>query len=260
MFGPLGQVMKNSRTFGEALDYVSSHTYAHSLAARVRLTHWPEQGLVFSGHDILLDRLPNRAQAVEQILLAGHLAAVELTGGHARVRRVHLRHQPVSKPADYRRYFGCEVRFGQAEDGVAFSLRDLACPIVAPDAAVLSEVTAYIERRFTRRTPPTHAEARGAIMRLLWSGGCSNEQVAAALNLHPRALHRRLREEGSSFQKVKDEVRGDVMLYYLQQTDLDFTRISEKLGFAEQSVMTRCCQRWFARTPTQLRRKSRARG
>ena len=35
MFGPLGLVMRNSRTFGDALDYVSKHTYAHSLAARV---------------------------------------------------------------------------------------------------------------------------------------------------------------------------------------------------------------------------------
>ena len=30
-FGPLGTVMKNSRTFGDALAYVSEHNYAHSL-------------------------------------------------------------------------------------------------------------------------------------------------------------------------------------------------------------------------------------
>src|SRR5271156_4696916 len=37
MFGPLGLVMKNSKTFGDALHYVSKHTYAHSLAARIWL-------------------------------------------------------------------------------------------------------------------------------------------------------------------------------------------------------------------------------
>src|SRR3546814_1604598 len=35
VYGPLGSVMKNSATFGDALDYVSTHIYAHSLAARV---------------------------------------------------------------------------------------------------------------------------------------------------------------------------------------------------------------------------------
>ena len=90
-------------------------------------------------------------------------------------------------------------------------------------------------------------------MRFLGSELCGNREVAAELNLHPRTLHRRLAAEGTSFQKIKDEVRRDVMLYYLQQTRLDFTRISERLGFSEQSVMTRRCNRWFSASPTRVR-------
>ncbi|MCB2073736.1 MAG: AraC family transcriptional regulator [Novosphingobium sp.] len=255
-FGPLGQVMKNSRTFGEALDYVSRHSYAHSLAARVWLRPLPSEGLVFSGHDILLDNIACRTQAMEQILLIGHLEAMNMTGGYARVRRVHFRHQPVSPPRVYRRYFGCEVRFGEEADGVAFSNEDLACPIVAPDPHALSEVTAFIDRHFTRHRPPLHAEARGIIMRRLSSGNCSNEQIARELNLQLRTLHRRLEAEGTTFQKVKDEVRRDVMLYYLHQTNLSLSGISEKLGFAEQSILTRNCCRWFGMPPSKLRRQA----
>ena len=47
------------------------------------------------------------------------------------------------------------------------------------------------------------------------------------------------------------------MLYYLQNTSLDFAHISERLGFAEQSVMTRSCNRWFFVSPTRLRVQSR---
>jgi AraC-like DNA-binding protein len=253
LFGPLGLVMKNSRTFGDALDYVSKHTYAHSLAARVWQKRLKSEGMVFSGHDILLDRIPVKTQAMEQILLIGHFAAMEITGGRARVRRAHFRHQPVSPPTTYRSYFGCEVRFGQNEDGVVFSERDLACPIVAPDLQAYRRMTAFIDVRFTRHRPPLRAQARGVITQLLGTERCSNDQVAAELNLHPRTLHRRLKAEGTSFQHIKDEVRRDVMLYYVQQTDFDFARISEKLGFAEQSVMTRSCNRWFAASPTRMR-------
>src|SRR5262249_1879086 len=155
-------------------------------------------------------------------------------------------HQPISPLKLYRRYFGCEVRFGQDEDGVVFSARDLAAPIIEPDPADYGAATAYIASEFTRHRPPLHAEARGGIMRLLASAECTNERIAAELGMHPRTLHRRLRTEGTSFQHIKDEVRRDVMLYYLEQTNLDFARISERLGFAEQSVMTRHCNRWFA--------------
>jgi AraC-like DNA-binding protein len=257
MFGPLGSAMKHSTTFGDALDYVSTHNYAHSLAARIWLKPLLREKAVFVGHDILLDRIPHKSQTMEQILLVGHLVAMEITGGCARARRVHFRHQPVSQPRTYRRYFGCEVRFDQSEDGVLFSDGDLACPIIDPDVDAYHAVTAFIDRQFTRHRPPLHAEARGVIMQLLGGEDCTNERVAAELGLHPRTLHRRLEAEGTSFQQIKDEVRRDVMLYYLQQTELEFTRISERLGFAEQSVMTRSCQRWFSASPTALRSKAR---
>ncbi|CAN7247569.1 AraC family transcriptional regulator ligand-binding domain-containing protein [Phenylobacterium sp. LjRoot219] len=259
MFGPLGLVMKNSQTFGEALDYVSKHTQAHSLAARIWQKRLPHEKAVFSGHDILLDGLPNKSQAMEQILLLGHLAAMEITGGQARVRRVHFRHQPVSPLKTYRRYFGCEVCFGQNEDGVVYSERDLAAPIVNPDSRVYAMATAFIDAEFQGRRPPLSALVRGVIMQFLGAEDCGNERIAAELNLHARTMHRRLKEEGASFQRIKDEVRRDLMLYYLQDTELDFAHISERLGFSEQSVMTRTCNRWLAASPTQLRSQGRRR-
>ena len=253
MFGPLGLVMKNSKTFGDALDYVVTHTYAHSLAARVWVERSDPTKAVFVGHDILLDRMPNKSQAIEQLLLVGHLTAMELTDGHARVRKVHFRHQPVSSLGTYRRYFGCEVRFGQNEDGVVFSERDLACPIIDADSQVFRAATSFIDTKFTQHRPPLHAQARGVISQYLGTSRCTNDGVASALKLHPRTLHRRLTAEGTTFQQIKDEVRRDALLYFLQQTNLDFALISEKLGFAEQSVMTRCCNQWFAASPTRLR-------
>lgn len=258
MFGPLGSVMKNSATLGDALDYVSTHNYAHSLAARVWLKRLRSGNAVFVGHDILLDRMPNRSQAMEQLLLVGHLSTLEITGGHARARRVHFRHLAISPRKTYRRYFGCEVRFGQNEDGVVYSDRDLASPIVSSDAHAYRSAIAFIDTKFTEHRPPLHAQARGLIMQLLTSGQCTNERIAKELKLHPRTLHRRLSTEGTSFHRIKDEVRRDLMLYYSQQTELDFAKISERLGFAEQSVLTRNCQRWFSATPTEIRAQRHA--
>jgi AraC-like DNA-binding protein len=252
VFGPLGEVMRNSRTFGDALAYVATHTYAHSLAARVTMHPLPDGGM-FMAHDILIDRAPNRAQAIEQILLLGHLGAIELTGGRARARSISFRHQPVSSLALYRRAFGCEVRFGDGADGVMYASGDLAAPVVASDEAAYQRAIGFVEARFTRHRPPLHAEVRAIVMRALGRDPCSNETVAAELALHPRTLHRRLRAEGTSFQRIKDEVRRDMLAYYLQHTTIELGRVSEKLGFAEQSVLTRRCQRWFGASPTRLR-------
>lgn len=253
ILGPLGAVMRNSKTFGEALEYVRKHAYAHSLAARVRLRRNPDDRSMFVGHHILLDRLPNRTQSMEQLLLLGHLNAIEMTGGQARVRQVYFRHQPLSAPATYRRYFGCEVAFDQQEDGVLFFDRDLLSPIVGPEVKAYETATSFIKAHFTRVSPPMHAQVRGVIHQLIGTEDCSNKRVAAELNLHPRTLHRRLAAEGRSFHEIRDQVRRDVALYYLRQTELDLTRIAQKLGYAEHSVLSRSCTRWFSAAPRDLR-------
>lgn len=253
IFGPLGEVMRNSRTFGEALTFAGEHSDAHSRAARVWLRPVPGEDLVFAAHELLLGNAASRTQAIEQILLIGHLEAMEMTGGYARARRIHFRHEPVSPREIYRRCFGCEVRFGEPVDGVVFSPQDLASPILAHSSQVHRDMAAYVERNFPRRRPPVHAEVRGLIMRRLALGDCSSSEVARAMNLHHRTLRRRLRAEGSGFQDVKDEVRRDLTLYYLERTPLDFMSISEKLGFAEQSIFSRSCRKWFGTSPSRLR-------
>lgn len=255
--GPLGDGMRNSRTFGDALRFVCSHSYAHSLAAWIWLRPSLSGESTVVGHDILLEGLPQKAQAMEYILLVGNLSTLGLTGGRVRARRVLLRHQPLSPVANYRRHFGCDVRFGRSADAVIYSKDDLACSILDPDAEAYRTAASAIESRFDRRKPPLHADIRGVIAHLLGTGPCSRKQVAAALSLHPRTMLRRLAEEGTTFRQIKDEVRRDRMLYYVRQTGLEFGTISEKLGFAEQAVMTRSCRKWFAMSPTVLRAASR---
>lgn len=253
IFGPLGDVMMFSNTFGDALDYVCSNTQAHSLAARIWHERVEDDSGVFFGHEILVDGLLGREQIIEQLMLLAHLFAMELTGGRARVRAAYFRHRPLSPLSTYRRYFGCEVHFAQNADGVLYFDADLARPVVSADREAYQAAIAFIEAHLMAARAPLHARVRGAVMQFLWSGQSDNARVAAELKIHPRTLHRRLRAEGTSFQQVKDEARRDLVLYYLARTDLDVSAISEKLGFAEQSVLTRRCRKWFGAPPSVVR-------
>lgn len=178
---------------------------------------------------------------------------MEITGGQARVREVHFRYQRLAPLAAYRRYFGCEVRFDQQEDGVVFHERDLLCPIVDRDAQLYERATTFIDTNFTQVVPPLHARVRGVIAQFIETENCSKERIAAELHVHPRTLLRRLKAEGKCFEEIKDEVRRDMALGYLKGTDLSLRRIAEKIGYAEHSVLTRSCSRWFAATPREVR-------
>jgi len=260
IYGLLGQAMRNTRTFGEALQYVVEHTVAHSASARIWLGQTASGSHVFVGHDILVDAPCDRSQAIEQIMLAGVIGARFLTGDKASARRIHFRHAPRAPMAVYRQFFGCEVRFCQNENGTAYAASALDSPIVDADRNAFLAIAAEIERRYGQQHPPFHAQVRGVVMQLLATGQCRNEDVAQALQLHPRTLLRRLQAEGATFQRIKDEVRRDFMLYYLRETDLDLSRISEMLGFTEQSVMSRFARNWLGTCPRALRARFRSEG
>lgn len=256
-FGPVGVVMRNSRTLGEALAYAAAHLHAYTLGAAMRVEPIGEGGGVFASFELLLDRLPSVRQAVEQALLGAHLNALEITGGRARVREVHFRHAPLAPLRAYRAYFGCEARFGQPADGVVFAARDLQCPVIDPDAQLYEMATSFIDVHFQRVSPPLHARVRALVLRYIGGEYCTNERIAAELRLHPRTLHRRLKAEGKSFEAIKDEVRRDMALSLLQDTETPLIRVAERLGYAETSVLSRSCFRWFGAAPRQLRARVR---
>lgn len=97
------------------------------------------------------------------------------------------------------------------------------------------------------------ARARAVINRCLADGNCTHEYVASVVGLHPRTLQRRLREEGTTFEEIKDGVRRDIALRCLRQRTIPLIRVAEILGYSETSVLSRSCFRWFARSPRQLR-------
>lgn len=77
--------------------------------------------------------------------------------------------------------------------------------------------------------------------------------VARSLAVHPRTLQRQLAAEDTSFAVILDEVRREAALHYLTTTEVSVTQVAYLLGLSAPSVLTRCCRRWFDRTPSEIR-------
>ena len=260
IYGPLGKVMRHSQTFGGALRYVFKHPHLHSPAARITRHAIPHRKGIVVSHEILSGTFDSQHQAMEHILLVGHLGAITLTGGSTRARQVLFRHRPIAPLTTYRRNFGCEVLFDHPIDGLVFSNEDLENPIIGQNAQVHADAVAAASKRLCIAGPTIDAATRAAVLRLMQVGLASNTQVAAEVGMHVRTLHRRLMQAGTTFQRIKNEVRCELVRYYVAHTELSFLWITAKLDFAEQAVFTRFCRRHLGNTPTMLREIAAQRG
>jgi hypothetical protein len=157
VIGPVGVVMKNSKTVGQALGYCAKHIHAYSLATRVRFEPDRANHRLFVGLEILLENMPQRSQAVEHGLLLANRNIRDISGEGVTARAVMFRHPPVAAPEVYRAMFGCDVRFGQRSDALMLTENDLLCEVAEADEQIYEMATSFIDTRFPPATPPMHA-------------------------------------------------------------------------------------------------------
>jgi AraC-like DNA-binding protein len=117
-------------------------------------------------------------------------------------------------------------------------------------------------RRHLEREPNNLHARQGADMlnnlrRLLRKSvvteNCSVADAAKQLHMHERTLNRRLRDEGTTFRQLLDEIRCEVAKQLLAGSTMPLARIATALGYADASAFSRAFKRWSGSTPAQWR-------
>lgn len=255
VLGPLEVAMRNSTTVGDAYRYCAKHLQVYSPVVQIQIEEDQIAARHFMRFEILLGRVSHQRQAVENALALTHHAVLTLSQGKFGAREVWFAHERLAPLATYQRYFAGPVHFEKPFNAVYFNNRDLAQPIIDQNPQLYELAASYIDNQFPSTITHLATRVRVVSARLLALGLCTQVEVAARFNMHPRTLQRHLREEGTSFEAIKDAVRRDAASRYLSQSSLPLTRIASLLGYSEPSVLTRSCQRWFASSPRTIREK-----
>ena len=82
----------------------------------------------------------------------------------------------------------------------------------------------------------------------------SFETLALNLSMSAQTLRRRLKVEGTSYPMIKDEIRRDLAIDYLQMSNRSITDISNALGFSEPRSFTRAFKHWTGVSPSKYSR------
>jgi AraC-like DNA-binding protein len=85
----------------------------------------------------------------------------------------------------------------------------------------------------------------------------SFEAVARHLKMSTRTLRRKLSEENTSFRALLDDLRMQVAIKYLRDTNLTIEAIAAALGFSDAANFRHAFRRWTGRPPQEFRNHSR---
>ncbi|WOJ96156.1 AraC family transcriptional regulator [Congregibacter brevis] len=191
----------------------------------------------------------------ELCLLNTHRFTCWLVQEELPLREVHFQHPPSTRAADYRLMFmGNPVSFEQEDACLIFGASLLEKPVMqTPESLrrylihpVLTMLTTSYDFSWTARV---RAQLR---QNLLFMPELTD--VAAALELHPQTLRRRLAAEGNTFKQIKSDIRRDTALHFLGKRALSVEEVAHRAGFSEASAFIRAFKGWTGLTPYAYRK------
>jgi AraC-like DNA-binding protein len=150
---------------------------------------------------------------------------------------------------------GCPVRFDSPVLAFAFDADTARRPVPSGHPGLAAEADRVAERYLRQIDPDTvAARVRALILQAMPSGEIEQVDIARTMHQSTSTLQRRLRREGTSFQRLLSEVRRDRALEYLRTGEHSLADITFLLGFADQSNFTRAFRRWTGKTPSEFLR------
>lgn len=248
--GPVGELTRHSPTVGDALRNYVVHHHLYSRGGIVFL--FTEGDATYLGLSIYHPSTNGTAHHHDGALAIMLNVMRELTTRDWLPDEFLLAHSAPADRAPFRQAFPRHLRFDAEFTGLRFQAAVLHRPVPAADCnrfqIAEAQVAAIARRSLTN-------DLRRALRVELMRGDASGDRVAQMLKLHRRTLNRRLKEIGTTFQAVLDEVRLDAARHHLLLTKMPLVDISAALGYGDVSSFTRAFRRWTGTTPDAFRRR-----
>ena len=256
-YGFWGYAILSSSTWGEANAVALKYWDLSGGLVRIVFTSGAELSTWQMYPAFPMDSLALWQFGVEEQLSAWW-TALRLIGTHQpEFSEIRLSYPEPEHGDRYRALFGCPVYF---EEAVTL-FRTPTAHLDRPTATGHPQVAVVCKRQCQDILETLHGadELIGAVReRVLLSPGRFPrvDEMAEHLALSPRTLRRRLRERGTTYQALLDEVRGEVAKQYLRTTNLSTDQIADRLGFAETTSFRRAFTKWTGKTPRAFRQRA----
>lgn len=257
-YGIYGYALVSSRTFGDSLLFSLDHVTMAGPAVRQISFRIERTTAILRSHglDTLGDLLPFAAEFWRSSMTA--LFSRVLESPFPSRRMIFPFPAPIYW-RNYERMFNCPIEFDadRLEWHFDAKILDMPCPNANPITAkicqqvcdaVLTELPGESElvrriRTACLNSPNRFPAAAG---------------IASELGLSLRTFHRRLAQEGLSYQSIADGMRQSLATELLENTHMGIDQIAERIGFADATSFRKAFKKWTNRSPSDFRRPERS--
>ena len=249
--GGLGYAWLASYSLHTALDRLARYMTILTEGATVEIDETTDELSVHLIYKAISTQQPTRTDSFMAMLLAMCQANC---GDDFHPTSVSLTHAEPADVSEYYALFECPIHFSAKENRFNLS-RKIADEHLISSNPRLTQVSDQIIIETLAKLNKNNVveQVKAEILRHLPSGGVTQTSIAEALHMTQRSLQRRLQENDTTFKLLLDELRSELALKYIQDSNLGLFEMAFLLGFTEYSSFSRAFKRWTGRSPKAYR-------
>lgn len=249
--GALGLGLKTAPTVRDAVLRLVRYILVLSDTLEYELREGRHPALVMSrpGHR-------RGAQLANECALAAVVSVLRtISGADVALTEVTFRHPAPASTAAHEAFFGCPVRFDAERNAIGFTPAALDQRTQLGDEGLSAYFLAELDalKSETASDQSVRSLVYAAVTDALPDGVPRRMVIARRLGMSERTLHRRLADEGASFQSVARAAQLDAAETLLTQTANSLGEIAFLTGFSDQSAFSRAFRTHAGCTPMAYR-------
>ncbi|WP_128545881.1 AraC family transcriptional regulator [Larkinella soli] len=195
--------------------------------------------------------------AVEMAMSSSVSIARLLTGRKLVPLRAEFSYPENGSPDEYRRIFKCPLHFNCPTDRLLFRREDFEAPLLNYDRSVYALLNHLLaeKKKEVLRSMRFSDQVQSVLMQDFKGQVPPVEVIALHMNLSLRSFQRRLAGEGSSYRAVCSQLKKELAVRMIRNTDAKVQAIADVLGYTESSSFRKALKTWTNATPTQIKKE-----
>ncbi|MBP6014197.1 MAG: AraC family transcriptional regulator [Alphaproteobacteria bacterium] len=201
-------------------------------------------------------RCPNDFPELTESTFARMVAGGRRIGPATLIKEVHVTHDAPAYRAEYDRVFQLPVKFAVPRNRIALDYAWLTAKVALQPRYVFGVLSEHAEKllKNLKASKTSRGRVESLLMPVLHTGDVSMDKVAETMALSRQTLFRKLKDEGTTFEKVLDELRHNMALHYLSGKKVSITETAYLVGFSEVAAFSRAFKRWTGKSPREMRK------
>lgn len=258
-YGMIGYLLQSCKTVKTVIEMICKYNDTFSTILKYSVEERGDQVFVYIEPDALWsNKYPVSARQGADIAKSSGIYTLRtLTGRKITPLRALFTHSKIH-PEVYRKVLECDLTFNAPRDALVIRKSDLDIPVISYDVSLFALFDKLLQEKKDRLASRKTfgEEIRMAILSGFKGQIPPIEVLAAHLNTNTRTFQRRLSAEGSSYRIVCSDLRKELALAMMEQSDKSITDIAEMLGYADHTSFRRAFKNWTNASPREVRKNA----